>query len=258
MSLAATVRKYGRVPTTEQKLALVEQRATLQGKIDVFERQRATFFRGALAAHPEILARIPVLQGDVGEEWDDVEEMPPLLAVRATPANGNTRLPEQIALTMPSTLGREKCVELGVQDLCDVELKLREGQANDILHHIRIAVGQKSFLFRGKKKHNVKSQQTKTRAWAEVSKLDGNLRGHARVYTQTRKAMVALGGGEALLTRFRALMQTDLKVNASVAEPNARGQSKEKLAWFFKMDQTKDIKDSNWMQECKCPEPTTC
>lgn len=222
----------------------------MQTKIEAFESRRAFFYGAGLLHHAEILDELPVISEDMGEEWDKGDDTNPLIDRPAQPAGVQARWPEQLALTLPSTLGHERCVQVEVTHLGQMELKLRQGQANDTLHQIRIAVGQKSFLFR-ENVRKAKSQQTKTRAWAQVTTVDNNLRQYARIYVQARKAMVSLGAAPELLARFQELRHADLKVSTAISEPNARGQSKEKMAWFFTMDQRKDIAGSKWMEECK-------
>ncbi|THH12612.1 hypothetical protein EW146_g7536 [Bondarzewia mesenterica] len=54
---------------------------------------------------------------------------------------------KKICLSLPSTFDKDKCMELGLQALAKQELKLWKGQVNDALHHIRIHLSHKSFLF---------------------------------------------------------------------------------------------------------------
>ncbi|KAH8993769.1 hypothetical protein EDB92DRAFT_1815425 [Lactarius akahatsu] len=76
---------------------------------------------------------------------------------------------EYIPLHLPSHLGHDWCDKNGAEDLAKAELHLREGQLNDSLHHLRIALRHKSYLFR----HDV--------------------------YTRAQQAMVDLGTSSSLL-----------------------------------------------------------
>ncbi|KAH9919146.1 hypothetical protein B0H21DRAFT_702221, partial [Amylocystis lapponica] len=154
------------------------------------------------------------------------------------------------AITLPSTLGHARCEALNIQQLAAQELKLREGQANDTLHQIRICLGQKSFLFRTSI-HSARSQHNKTRAWRDVNAVDCTLQHHARVYSKARKAMVSLGASEALLNHYKVLRQEDLKVSTAVADPNMRGQRATTMAWFWTMDIRRDAEGQAWMEECE-------
>jgi hypothetical protein len=141
------------------------------------------------------------------------------------------------------------------------ELELRQGQANDSLHNLRIALGKKSFLFRSHVRA-AKSQQRKTRAWSEVSAVDGEVRQQARIYNFTRQRMIKLSADPALLDRYKVLRYEDLKVSTAIATPNARGQRDTRLSWFWNMDVQADAETDDWMEECKplgsmsCPSPS--
>jgi hypothetical protein len=55
---------------------------------------------------------------------------------------------EFVLLHLPSHLGHAWCNKNGAKDLAMAELHLWEGQLNDSLHHICIALGHKFYLFR--------------------------------------------------------------------------------------------------------------
>jgi len=78
------------------------------------------------------------------------------------PANSNANA-EYILLHLPSHLGGNWCHENAAEDLLKMELHLREGQLNDSLHHIRVALGHKSYLFRNDIRP-ARTQKLKTRA----------------------------------------------------------------------------------------------
>ena len=52
-----------------------------------------------------------------------------------------------MTLNLPSELGIEKCQKLGIGTLARRELRLRRGQANDILHQLREELGYKAFVY---------------------------------------------------------------------------------------------------------------
>ncbi|KIK73774.1 hypothetical protein PAXRUDRAFT_20507 [Paxillus rubicundulus Ve08.2h10] len=66
-------------------------------------------------------------------------------------------------LPFPSSLGRKTCKDLGMDWLAEEELELIKGQANDCLHHLRMALAKKSILFWTKLRHAT-SQTHTTRA----------------------------------------------------------------------------------------------
>ena len=107
-----------------------------------------------------------------GADWEDLEEDPDvteeLLVLEDEPEDEVQ--PESVPLHLPSVVGMERLADLGMMRLAKLELRLREGQANDALHRIRMAIGLKSVAFRSKVR-NANSQQKKTRAWKEIQAL---------------------------------------------------------------------------------------
>jgi hypothetical protein len=81
---------------------------------------------------------------------------------------------EYILLHLPSHLGRSWCDRNSAEDLAKAELRLQEGQLNDSLHHIRIALGHKSYLFRNNV-CPVRMQRLKMRAWGEVHAIESTV-----------------------------------------------------------------------------------
>ena len=55
--------------------------------------------------------------------------------------------PECLCLAMPSSLGRERVVHLGLETLAMQELELQKGQANDTLEGLWLALGHKALLW---------------------------------------------------------------------------------------------------------------
>jgi hypothetical protein len=111
---------------------------------------------------------------------------------------------EHISLCLPSHFGQNWCNQNAAEDLAKTELCLREGQLNDSLHHIQIALGHKSSLFR----HDVHlacMQRLKTHAWVEVHAVELTVQHHAQVYNHTWQAMMDLGASTNLLDRYKVL-----------------------------------------------------
>ena len=98
--------------------------------------------------------RYETLVLDEQPKWDDVENETGdpednLNVFDETPSlNWSPRIfPESIDITLPSTLGQAYCEKYGLQTLAEQELKLRQGQANDALHQIQLALVHKSYIF---------------------------------------------------------------------------------------------------------------
>ncbi|KAG1821433.1 hypothetical protein EV424DRAFT_1346903 [Suillus variegatus] len=134
--------------------------------------------------------------------------------------------PELTILPLPSNLGIVRCNELGLTDLMKEETALREGQANDALHAIRVHLGDKAVIFRNTIR-SAKSQASSTRAWTQLAKLPDH----------------------DLLKKYLPLKKEHLKANAAVADPNARGQRDATLAWFWSINVQGDTSGNDWMTE---------
>ena len=102
---------------------------------------------------------------------------------------------EDIQLHLPSHLGRTWCDKNAAKDLRKAELRLQVGQLNDSLHHIRIALGHKSYVFRNDVQL-ARTQRLKTCAWAEVHAVESTVQHHAWVYNHTWHSMPNLGADD--------------------------------------------------------------
>ena len=56
-------------------------------------------------------------------------------------------LAEKKMIWLPSSIGIEKCIWFKLAEMVAIEQALRESQANDVLHDIRIMIAEKSFAF---------------------------------------------------------------------------------------------------------------
>lgn len=242
------VRVLGRFPTTAQKLDLVKRRSQLEDRINAFHITAETYLiNGVAHATPETP---DVEVDDSGYITDDELDRPdPVPLPRAAAALLLTA--EVQRLSMPSSIGFVKCMEAGLGDLLEKEQKLREGQANDALQAVRLAIGEKSFHFR-KHVHTAKSKVKKTRAWDSVFAVNRRLNHHHWVYNRARTAMIALGAADSVLQRFQLLTKADLAINKAVAKSNAAGQRHVGLAWFWTLDIQGDSADNPFMNECWC------
>ena len=153
-------------------------------------------------------------------------------------------------LPLPSYLATAKGNNLGLAALADQESRLREGQANDALHELRVALASKAVIFWTDVRHAGTYNMT-TRAWGRVATADVKVQQQAAIYRQCCKQMLALNPGGDLLDWYKILKREDLKVSAAVADPNARGHRDDTLAWFWTMDVPWDTEVNDWMLECK-------
>lgn len=262
LSLQALVRKIGSPPTPDQQKDVALKRARLQDRVDTFQKQADNILQADSEGEDEpwdnTLERetyVDIFDG-IGEGEDDdehplsAEEHDQMQSSADCPVDGSTDA-EYISLHLPSYLGGNWCDRNAAEDLAKAELRLREGQLNDSLHHIRIALGHKSYLFR----HDIRparTQRLKTRAWAEVYAVESTVQHHARVYSRARQALVDLGASTSLLDRYKILRRQDLSVKTSVIAPHIRGQRNESLPWFWTMDVRRDADVGEWIEDCTC------
>ncbi|KAG1844237.1 hypothetical protein F4604DRAFT_1937648 [Suillus subluteus] len=106
--------------------------------------------------------------------------------------------PEALVIPLPSNIGIERCAEWGVANLVLQEISLREGQANDALHAIRVNLADKAVLFRTTVR-SAKSQAWSTRAWARVHLVDKILHLNVQMYSKCRSQLVHLGADDLLV-----------------------------------------------------------
>lgn len=213
LTVSALARKIKRHATQTDRLQLVEKRNRLQRAVDRFVAKSSTYWRQEADEDEEAEQRPGAY---AGQEWEDVEEEPDMgedLVEIEEPED--EILPETISLQLPSAVGMKRLDELGKTRLGERELRLREGQANDALHRLRMAVGMKSVAFVTKVR-SANSQRTKTRAWKDVQGLAKLIAEQARLYTLARTAMKRLlmtdGDASAMEKQFsahRAAMKKD-------------------------------------------------
>ncbi|KAI9431647.1 hypothetical protein H4582DRAFT_1822196, partial [Lactarius indigo] len=260
LSLQALERKIGSHPTPDQQRDIALKRARLQERVDTFQKQAANILRASPDSGGDSWDNTPLRERYIGIEFDGIgegedddecassAEEHDQLQVSGNNSTDGSIDAEYIPLHLPSHLGYDWCDKNGAEDLAKAELHLREGQLNDSLHHIRIALGHKSYLFR----HDVRparTQRLKTRAWTEVHAAESTVQHHARVYTCARQAIVDLGAGSSLLDRYKVLRRQDLSVKTSVIAPHVRGQRNKSLPWFWTMDVRRDADVGEWMED---------
>jgi len=124
---------------------------------------------------------------------------------------------ETCPLPLPSTFGFPEITCLGQESLAKKELSLREGQANDQLQGVRMALGKKSFLFR-KDLHLAKSKFKKGRAWSKVHAVSWWVQAHHQVYNSVRAAMVALQCTIDMQKNIRYYIRTNSKFPQQLSE----------------------------------------
>ncbi|KAG1740442.1 uncharacterized protein EDB91DRAFT_1082000 [Suillus paluster] len=202
ISLARDVKRLGKHPTDMQLLRVARLQDKLQTHITSFLMVAPTYLRVQVDVNDPDLLVNRVYNSDLD---DDLE-----------PDIHDTSIfqPEITVIPLPSNISQVRCKELGLMDLMKEETTLREGQANDALHAIRVHLGDKAVIFR----NTVRLQLA-------------NLPDHD------------------LLKKYLPLKKEDLKTSSAVADPNARGQRDMTLSWFWSLDVQGDTSGNDWMTE---------
>jgi hypothetical protein len=250
ITLARDIGTIAANATDNQKLKFAHQRESLQRLIDVFV-QEAVAFLGEGFDVAEFLNRPnPSVdhRDDEAEGSDDEDPYSP-------PLDAAFR-PEVAMIPLPSYFGAARCKTLGIASLVQQEVVLRDGQANDALHAIRVGLADKAVIFR-KTVRSANTQSGTTRAWNQVNVVSKAVALNAKKYAVCRTQLSKLGATE-LLTKFLPLQKGDLKASSAVADPSARGQRNSTLPWFWSLDVQGDSSDSDWMTECMLPLITFC
>jgi hypothetical protein len=206
------------------------RRTTLQEKIEMFH------------------SMIQSMLGNLN--WDGIEERTVEGGVKGEGEDDCVFCPEDSKIWLPSSFGRNQCLENGWEALAEEELKLRISQANEFLSKIRLGLGGKATLYRTTLRP-AKSQDTKTRARQKIAQVTATINKHARSYRHIRNAMIKLDASEATMETFKPLLDTELNVSTDVTEENRYGQRNDQLAWFWRQGPNGASSSHGWMEERK-------
>ncbi|KAG1834638.1 hypothetical protein DFJ58DRAFT_847572 [Suillus subalutaceus] len=244
IALAMEIWKMGRHPTETQMLQISHRRLRLQHSIDEFIAG-ADRYLGEEYNEDDCIPDMDIdfMDDGHGSGWDDSED-------DSAPEGHCPQVlfrPELVTVPLPSNLGLDRCEELGIGSLVRQEITLREGQANDMLHTIRVHLADKAILFRTTVQP-AKSQVATTRAWLQVHLVERVISLNSTIYKKCRAQLSNLGAVQ-LLDKYRELVKNDLKATSAVADPNARGQRNSTLPWFWSLDVQGDSVNNDWMNE---------
>ncbi|KAG1784364.1 uncharacterized protein HD556DRAFT_1243099, partial [Suillus plorans] len=244
ISLCKDVRSLRMHPTDMQLLRVARCRDKLHTQITSFLEMSPTYLGvGVNVNDPDCLVTVCNSLDDCEDYSDFDEDQNPDLDVH----NASIFQPELTVIPLPSNIGAVRCRELGLTNLIKEEIALREGQANDALHAIRVHLGDKAVLFRNTVR-SAKSQASSTRAWTRVRSVETAVNLHARIYSKCRSQLAKLPDHD-LLKKYLPLKKEDLKASSAVADPNARGQRDTTLSWFWSLDVQGDTSGNDWMTE---------
>ena len=142
-----------------EKLELEKSRKHLQARIYRWHQQAQPFVGSSAAALPlsSLASGGPRHQSRRNTRGRSV-----------SPSNNDDELPaEQMLLRFPSQYWGD-LRSRRLRSLCQMELRLRRGQANDSLHKLTELIGTKSWMYRACIRPSSGSQQKKTRSWSQL------------------------------------------------------------------------------------------
>lgn len=249
-TLRSDIKAIGRDPSHEEKIKIQDRREALQARVEAFY-QRALRFIQAGAGPP---ARAPLCGStdhlgidlesededfflDAESEWEEEEEVETSI--------------ERAVIWLPSSFTSSERIQMGLEQIAEVEAELREGQANDALEELRAGLAEKSLRFRTEVKP-AKSQRTMTRAWDSIHRADKQIRAAVQSYRLARSALEALGVSSELLGQYKEIQKRDLKMSRDVVEENRIGQRSSELPWFWRLDRKWDEDRGEFLKECEC------
>lgn len=252
LSLAAEVRQLNKNASVQKRIELEDRRQKLQVRIESFLR-KAERFVPADDEDDDILNNSEALYQ--GNEWDTYNiEDPDAMEVDDTDPLDEEGVPYVAdTLPLPSSIGIDCCKQAGILDLAEQELQLRYGQANDTLYQIHLALGYKSHLYR-ESVRKADSQRQKLRSFDQVSMVKSTVQINAQIYSLARQAMISLKAPTSIMSKYRRLEKSDLKVTTALINPQAHGlgsASSNFLGWIWTIDIDEARNDTGWMSECK-------
>ena len=233
IELQRFVKKLGRDLTTEQKILLEERRSRLRSQIDDFEKQAPIYLGPLVISSSSRTSNI--------EDWVDLEgldvdyDLPDVSTTAIDTSQIDESLPpESRPLPLPSAMVPDHLdsnVEL--PEIVSCEFDLRQGQANDALHDLRISIAYKSYLYRAGIRNNSLTQSYSTRSYGGVRAVQMSIEQAAKTYRLARKVMIKLKPSNTLSSKYPALQKEDLRASTAVADSNAPGQRSEILSWIW-------------------------
>jgi hypothetical protein len=253
-SLRSSIRQQSQNPTMSQRTAVEEKRHRLMARINKFHETAQVMTNGIgleIGGVPEDDAELCLQEADVDGTTDTMEDV--VEEESSLDNDGDADSPAEIMeVWMPSWMPNSHGIFDGILlALRQEEMELRKGQANDCLEKLRQALGDRSVVFREKIHSNKSAHHHGTRSKKELQKITFAINKQARAYRRSRGAMIRLGADHHTLEVYQTLKAEDLILNKEVTEENRYGQSSDRLAWFWRINNAKDSQKNKWMDECE-------
>lgn len=208
--------------------SLANCRNRLQNRIDDFQSEAVQFLA------EDLEGTVHTIGLDNGE-WDEVDNATADGDTDTiTMTDEDTIPPERQSLNMPSAVATDS-PSATFQKLQDKEFELRVAEANDALSKLRLAVAQRSMVYRTTVRL-AKTYKTLTRARKQTESASAVVAAAARLYSHCRRTLVALRPQSPLLKRYQKLEMSDLKADTTTLDFNARGTKNARLSWIWGMD----------------------
>jgi len=236
------VHEIGKKPTKQEQVELALRRSKLTSRIRDHQRRAARYLDFQTDGPDEYTfeANSVFVDGDDGEVH--------LQAVARM--EDTSEVPEKFLLALPSSLPSALQASPSIQIARKQEIDLREGECNDALQNVRLALGKKAFLFRTQVRP--KGPKTgKTRPWAGIHAADRSLRQAAQLYRSSRDALMALDPPPSMVQKYKPLMAKELKTSTTLLDTSARGVKHDSLPWFWYLDVAADTESGDQLTECR-------
>lgn len=240
-------------PTATQKRHILEMRRRLGNRISKFNQSAHLFTAGL-----ELDVSAPSQDNpdfcieENGEEMEDENESEFWNGVEESEDSIDEddladQFPENLPLSMPSSLKASLLSNSSLGDLAKKEAQLRVGQANDCLEQLRISIGHKSVLYRV----NIRSSAsvwTDTRSKQDIQRITLKINQNLRSYDRARLALISLKAPPDILAQYAEIKSSELGVSKDITEENRFGQSSDLLPWFWQVG-PKTSNSNSWTDE---------
>ncbi|KAH9905103.1 uncharacterized protein B0H18DRAFT_964909 [Fomitopsis serialis] len=293
LAVASLARRHAKDALLTSQIQLVSRRNRLQKAVDRFAARSSAFLEEEQADKDgteadERANGVGTSYG--GEEWEDIDDDPDVTDEIVVAEEADDVIhPETVPLTLPSMLGRETLRERRLEEIGERELRLREGQANDALHRLRMAIGLKSAVFRTDIRE-AEGRRAETRAWtraqgiakkpmkrlvmteseakemekrfeeersnrSNAAKLKGDRAPGGPPASSSRQAAAPDSFAQWVRTlpdvmqRYRPLHKDDLSATTHLVDNSERNSRHKVLSWIWSVDVRLDTENSDWLVE---------
>lgn len=239
--MATFIRKVGKNPTKAQRLEAFKKRDRLKNQIDTFHSHAAAYWLKGISLDKDSTE----YESEISDFSDEDNQETIGLSFCSDPDDA-----EKMAICLPSSFGSNTLKLPFMQTFLKQEIKLREGQANDALQGLRLALCRKSVLFQTDLWHQ-NTKKGKTRSWQEIHQVNRTAQHFVKIYNRARAWLLHLSAPAETMNQFQPLEKEHLNIKSTVINPTLRGTRDSSLAWFWTMDVQGDIRKVDAMSECK-------